>query len=246
MEDSEIQNLTNVQAVKADRDVEAVKDLFKKTTADQELQKKLDSHLENINERLSEHALYSNEIKNEKFRQELIKKIAASKLWKDSEEIVNAIKFSAGYIAEIILNNKKGTLESAQFEIRHTGAQHRHITPVVTVEKIILDSLRTGASISDILTSLQYKIEVFKPSVTEDDSDYIQKIFVYFKNPEYANSNGIAILIKILAYLYNENILLAMSDEFVKIPYKPNERCLIPIITSKQKHGQEGVLSNAR
>jgi hypothetical protein len=187
---------------------------------------------------------YSIILRRKEFEEKLIDKIEEDEFWQDAKRIIDDINYSAGYGAEIFFD-KKNKLITGKIEIRHSRRQARHITPVALIERIIDSSLQKGANPDDVLIALRDKIQIFKPYYLDKDrdNDYIQKIFDYFNHPDNKNAYGIAILIKILAHLYNENILLAMNDDYITIPYQTNSCYLIPTLVSggkKYSHKAEG------
>ncbi len=160
----------------------------------------------------------------------MIDQIEKSNYYQLARDYIEELRFSVGYTAEIVFNNDR-KLSSYKFEIRHTGKQRRHVSPIGLVESIILQALRIGNTPSQIFEALWLKIQVFKADLDPNASGDIQKVFDYFKHPQYLNAEGINRLIKILANFYHDNFYLTFDDDHIKIPYKTNDCCLVPTLS---------------
>lgn len=173
--------------------------------------------------------------------QELIQRLEQTKFWQSAKESVDEFKVSASYMVEIDFDKDKKLKEGANFYIRHSGTQDRHVTPVVVIEKIISDVLQPGKSMDNIIKDLLYKVKILGSD--HIDNDFSQFLFDYYKNPEKINSGELVHLIKIVAHLYNQNLSLAMSDGHIQIPYNTNDCYIVPTLEFGGKlytHAKEG------
>lgn len=178
--------------------------------------------------------------------QELYDKILDSfqngKHYKKAKRVVQSINYSSGYMVDLMFD-PSDRLISSNIDIRNNLKQDRHVTPILLVKQIILNSLQENASIEDIFLSLQSKIEVFKLFLKQKDNTFIQRIFDFFKHPHYQTSTGISLLIKILAHFYNNKAYLIMDDKGVSISEKVHQVFLLPSLRfggEKSVHKGEG------
>ena len=177
--------------------------------------------------------------------EELIAELENAKYYEAAKEVIEALKPSVGYVVELTFDpDTNKLLRVNKISIRSTSKQKRHVTPIALIKRIIQNVLVVGATPEDILKNLQNIIEIFKPNVTEENNNFIQLIFTYFKHPKkLADTNSISKLIKIIAHLYHKNLYLIMDDKYVEIPAKTNDCFLVPKLSLNPevyKHNNEG------
>jgi hypothetical protein len=149
-----------------------------------------------------------------------------SSYWQEAKKVVESVTISKSYSVDMSFY-ADNTLKSAKIDIRQSGNQNRHITPVALIERIILNSLQEKTGVDDMFKSLYSKLEVFKLNLDEKDNQLIQGIFDFFKHPDNKTINGISLLIKIIAHLYNKKLSLTMNDDVIETP-RINDAYLIP------------------
>lgn len=178
----------------------------------------------------------------------LIKKIENSSYWQASSDIISSIHPNSGYIVDLVFN-ADGTLHKKTIEIRKTGKQHRHVTPVAWVARVfnnVFDkAIQEKWDINTIITMLQSKILVFNHSITQEDQDCIQSVFDFFKSPTYQTPSGISSLTKIITHFYNTKSLLSFEDSYVEITYKINDCYLVVPANKLNIYKNEGAFVRA-
>ncbi len=170
----------------------------------------------------------SSEIEN---KRKLIESLKNTKSYKEAEFVIKAIKISKAFVIDVNFDNQKCLLPNPKIKIRMGGIQGRHVTPIAIIERIIKNSLKPNALISEVIKSLQDKIGVFlENTLYENKKNYynIQPIFEYFKLTENQTSANVNLLIKIIAHFYNKKIIPTLHDSCVPIFYKINTCYLLP------------------
>lgn len=150
------------------------------------------------------------------------------KYYERAREVVRAIKPSAGYTAEIDFDERGILVNVSKIEVRHTGTQMRHVTPVAIIERIILNNLQTRSSIKTIISSLAAQIELFIKD--QPQSTDIQEIIDYFKI--HSDAIHLRIFLKIVMHFYNKNLFLAFEDSCVKINHHVYDGFLVPTLVA--------------
>lgn len=178
--------------------------------------------------------------------QKMLEAFEKSDYWQKAQDIVNSVMVGSSYTVDVTFypNN---TLKSKKIDIRLSGKQNRHITPIAVIERIILNSLQEKAPLDAIFTSLYSKLEVFKLNLNDEDNKLIQGIFDFFKHADYRTVNGISLLIKIIAHFYNKKLLLTMSDDVINPP-NTYASYIVPSLEfggEKYAHNAEGSLVTA-